>query len=240
VLRSNAKLECQGKPFDWAQGKPFVDARSLKERRDQTMTGRVRIWMWFLILVTGTPAVAVAQARADLAGVWKLNADLSTSGAQAASERAGIGERRAPLGGGIGGVGRGPAVSGGYSGSGGRADPEDLAKAREGLRLASLTPDRLTIVLKGETFVVTDGNAVSQTWTPNGKTTTSEIGALTVETKIKWDGPALVIERKFEGGVKATDRYTVSGNPRHLVVASKIEKIPGERDRTFQRIYDLQ
>jgi hypothetical protein len=205
------------------------------------------MWLRILLIVTvaGTSALSVAQDRADITGVWKLNADLTTAARQeGASDRPSYGERRAPLGGGpagMGGVGRGPATGGGYSG-GGRADPEDVAKAREGLRLAMLTSDELTIVRKGNAYVVTDANGASHTWTTDGKTTKSEVGALTVETRIKWDGPALVVERKFEGGVKATDRYTVSGNPRKLLIASKVQntKIPGDRDRTFQTVYDLQ
>jgi hypothetical protein len=208
------------------------------------MMAWVRIRILLLVITTaGTSILIAAQERVDITGAWKLNTDLTTVAA-GASDRPPFGDRRAPLGGGpagMGGVGHGPATAGGYSG-GGRADPEDAAKAREGLRLATLTSDRLTIVRKGNAYVVTDANGTSHTWTADGKTTTSEVGALTVETKIKWDGPALVVERKFEGGVKATDRYTVSGTPRRLVIASKVQntKISGERDRTFQRVYELQ
>lgn len=197
-----------------------------------------------VIAAAATLALSSAQDRADLTGVWKLNVDQTTTASQgAATDRPSYGDRRVPLGGGpagMGGVGHGPATAGGYSG--GRADPEDLAKAREGLRLAMLTPERLTIVRKGNAYVVTDANGTSNTLTADGKTTSSEAGALTVETKSKWDGPVLVVERKFEGGVKSTDRYTVSGNPRRLVIASKIQstKIPGDRERTFHRVYDLQ
>jgi hypothetical protein len=211
------------------------------------MIVRVRtslMWSAALLLAAGAWSVPHAQDRAELEGVWKLNPERTTSAGQGTIERPPFGDRRTPLGGGpagMGGVGRGPASTGASSG-GGRADPEDMAKAREGLRLAMITSERLTIVRDGKLYVVTDAQGGSQKWTADGKTSTSEIGALTVETKAKWDGSALVVERKFEGGVKATDRYTVAGNPKQLVIASKIEnkKIPGERDRTFQRVYDLQ
>ena len=185
-----------------------------------------------------------AQERPDITGAWTLNPALTTSAAQSGGgERSPFDGRRSPIGGGpagFGGVGRSPGATGGYSG--GRADAEDAAKAREGVRLAMITHDRLTIVRQGNSYVVTGGRGAPERWTPNGKAFKSESGALTIETRIKWDGPVLVVERKFEGGVRATDRYSVSGHPRQLVIASKIENktIPGERDRIFQRVYDLE
>jgi hypothetical protein len=149
-------------------------------------------------------------------------------------------------GGGMGGGGRGPGGmgGGGFGGGGGggnRPDPEEMAKTREAVRLATFRPDRLTIVRHDTGFVVTDGEGVSYTLTPDGKTTKSEVGALTVETKAKWDTSALEVERKFEGGVKVTDRYWVTDAPRQLVIASKLEngKMGGDRARAFQRVYDL-
>jgi hypothetical protein len=198
--------------------------------------------MWGMLLLLAAAALS-AQERADITGVWKLNPVLTTSAGQGGASERPFGGRRAPLGGGptgMGGVGRSPGASGGYSGGG--VDPEDAAKAREGVRLAMLTSERLTIVRDGKSYLVTDAQGAPQRWTADGKRSTSEQGALTVETRIKWDGPVLVVERKFEGGVKATDRYSVSGSPRQLLIASKIENktIPGERDRTLQRVYDLQ
>lgn len=187
---------------------------------------------------------AHAQDRPDLSGSWKLNADLTTStGQNPASTRSTFDGRRSPIGGGpggLGGVGRSPGATGAY-GSGG-ADPEDAAKAREAVRLAMLTPEQLTIVREGNGFRVTDGDAAFERWSPSGKAVKSEEGALTVETRVKWDGSELVVERKFEGGVKATDRYAVTTSPRQLVIISKIENktIRGERDRTFKRVYDSQ
>jgi hypothetical protein len=208
----------------------------------------IRMWVTrlavALFLMAGAASNPVAmQERADLTGSWKLNAERSstTSGGSVDREMSG---RRSPVGGsGMPIGGGGPGSFGGASGTGGsRPDPENLAKAREGLRLAMLTSERLTIIRDGTSFVMTDSEGVSCRWSPDGKTTKSEVGALTVETKVKWDAAVLVIERKFEGGVKATDRYSVTGNPRQLVIASKIEntKVPGDRDRTFQRVYDAE
>jgi hypothetical protein len=88
--------------------------------------------------------------------------------------------------------------------------------------------------------VITDGEGVSQKLTPDGKTAKSQVGALDVETKAKWEDAVMVVERKFEGGVKITDRYWIAGSPRQLVIASKIEntKTGSGRARDLQRVYD--
>ena len=193
------------------------------------------------ILVMGSAAALVAQERPDVSGSWKLNHDLTAlARAQEIEREPNIG-RRLPVGGsgspmGMGGGGRGPTdVS-----SGSRRTSEELSKAREGVRLASLVPERLTIAKDGKTFVVTDPAGVTQRLTPDGKATKSEIGALTIDTKAKWDGATLVVERKFEGGVKANDRYSFTAEPRRLVIVTKVEDTSavGDRPRTLHRVYD--
>jgi hypothetical protein len=193
-----------------------------------------------MLAAAGVMATAQDKARVDLTGGWRLNADLTARARALEVEREPNLGRRLPVGGsgapmGIGSAGRGPTDTGS-----GRRSAEDSAKAREAIRLASLVPERLTIVKDGTTFVVTDAAGVSQRLTPNGKTTRSEIGALTVETKTKWDGTTLVVERKFEGGVKASERYSVTAEPRRLTIATKIEnsEAVGERPRTLHRVYD--
>jgi hypothetical protein len=193
------------------------------------------------ILVIGSAVALAAQDRPDVSGSWKLNHDLTAlARAQEIEREPNIG-RRLPVGGsgsplGMGGGGRGPTdVS-----SGSRRTSEELSKAREGVRLASLAPERLTIAKDGKTFVVTDPAGVTQRLTPDGKTTKSEIGALTIDTKAKWDGTTLVVERKFEGGVKANDRYSFTAEPRRLVIVTKVEDTSavGDRPRTLHRVYD--
>ncbi len=146
--------------------------------------------------------------------------------------------------GGMGGGRRGPGgMGGGFGGGGGenRSNSEEMAKIREATRLATLIPERLTVVKAYNGFTITDNDGVSVTLTADGKSTKSEIGALKVETKVKWDEAVLVVERKFDGGVKATDRYWVTDAPRQLVVASKVEnsKMGGNRAIALQRVYDF-
>jgi len=191
------------------------------------------------------PAPAPTATATDLTGEWKLNNELTQrperpedsprrrTGGQAPGGMGGFGGRRGP--GGIGGGGFGGGGGGGRSG-----DPEAMAKTREAMRLATLIPDRLTIVRGDGGFIVTDGGGFSQKFVPDGKTNKTESGALKVETKVKWDEAVLVVERKFDGGVKVTDRYWVTETPRQLVIASRIENknMGGDHARALQRVYD--
>jgi hypothetical protein len=192
------------------------------------------------LLWWSSPAALESQKRPDLTGAWKLNPGLTAqAGQRNIEERAAIAGRRAPLGGGPvgGGSGSGRGPIDGFSG-GGRQSPEDSAKAREAMRLATIASDRLTISREDNGVLLTDAGGASQKWTLDGRTSKSQIGALTVETRARWDDEILVVERKFEGGVKVTDRYSVSGIPPRLAIASKIE---GKNidDRMLHRVYDM-
>jgi hypothetical protein len=214
-------------------------AASARKERNQIMKARLAVTALAAVVALTARSSTAAQERPDLSGSWTLNADLTARArAQEIATEPNVG-RRLPIGGsggpvGMGGGGRGPTDA-----SSGRRHPEETAKAREGVRIASLVPERLTIVREGETLVVTDASGVSTRLTP-GKSTKSEIGALTVDTKTRWDGVTLVVDRKFEGGVKATDRYSIASDPRRLVIMSKVENTEaiGERPRTLHRVYD--
>ena len=181
---------------------------------------------------------ASGQARPDFSGTWTLNEELTARArAEQVTAEPNIG-RRIPIGGSGGPLGGGRTPADVHSG-GGRRNPEEMAKAREGVRLASLVPGTLTIARDGASFVVTDAAGLSLRLTP-GKTEKSEIGALTVETKARWGAAGLAVERKFEGGVKTSEQYSLGADPRRLVIVSKIENtaVPGERARTVHRVYD--
>jgi hypothetical protein len=209
-----------------------------------------------LLVTTGAPRAAVRQSATDhpdFTGAWKINQELTQRPERpeesgSGGRHGGDGGGRTP-GGGMGGMGggrRGPGGmgGGGYGGGGGggnRSNSEEIAKVREAMRLATLIPDRLTVVKAYNGFTVTDNDGVSMTLTADGKSVKSEVGALKVETKVKWDEAVLVVERKFDGGVKATDRYWVTDAPRQLVVASKVEnsRMGANRAIALQRVYDF-
>jgi hypothetical protein len=193
-----------------------------------------------LVFVCATFAAAAttplpAQSdRPNLAGVWRLNAELTqlpapgSTAERAMGPRAPVGSSGAPLGG-----GRGPTSVGGGS----RSSPDDTARTREAIRLALLTHTTLTITAADRSIVMTDESGRSRTLTPDNKVTESKAGALTVESRARWDDRTLVVERKYEGDVKLTERYTIGGAPRRLTIAARLES-PGERARSFQRVYD--
>jgi hypothetical protein len=181
-----------------------------------------------------TPLPAQSD-RPNLAGVWKLNAELTrlpapgSAAERAMGPRAPVGSSGAPLGG-----GRGPTSVGG---GGSRSSPDDAARTREAIRLALLTHTTLTITAADRSIVMTDESGRTRTLTPDNKVAKSQAGALTIESKARWDDGTLVVERKYEGDVKLTERYTIGGTPRRLTIAAKLES-PGERARSFQRVYD--
>ena len=183
--------------------------------------------------------LAYGQSRADVGGVWKLNTQLSTQpGVASAAEREAA-VRRSPVGGSgapLGGT-RGPASLGsGYTGR----KPEEVARIREGNRLALLTYNTLTIAATDRTVSIADDSGRTRTLTTDNKTVKSEVGALAVETRAKWESSVLVVERKFEGGVKLTERYiitAVTAAPRRMTIDARLES-PGDRARTFQRVYE--
>jgi hypothetical protein len=199
--------------------------------------------------VTVWTQVDMKAPPTDFTGAWKINNELTQRperSEEGTGQRRGGGGGRQPVGGmgGMGGGRRGPGMGGGGFGGGGgggaRQNPEDMAKMRESMRLASLIPEKLTIVKAYNGFTLTDGDGISTTLTADGKSVKSEVGALKVETKVKWDGAALVVERKFDGGVKVTDRYSIVDPSHQLLIASKIEggRMSGDRAREIKRIYD--
>ena len=63
-------------------------------------------------------------------------------------------------------------------------------------RLALLTHTTLTITAADRSIVMTDESGRSRTLTPDNKVTESKAGALTVESRARWDDRTLVVERK--------------------------------------------
>lgn len=193
-------------------------------------------------LIANPPAPA-AQGRPDIAGAWTLNAELTVRPGQSGSDAGQGVARRTPIGGSGApiGPGRGPAPLGdSYGGS--REDADGIARAREAARLAMVIPDRLVITTAPDAIVITDGEGVVQKLMTSGKAMQSSAGAIKVETKAKWEGATLVVERKYDAGVKITERYTLTASPRRLTIAATLEnsKLRGDRTRTFARVYDPQ
>ena len=101
--------------------------------------------------------------------------------------------------------------------------------------------ERLTIVQNDAGFVVTDGEGVSHTLTPDGKTSRAEVGSVdrSDQGQVGRDraGRGTQVRGRRQGhGSRLGDRRAETA-----VVASKLEsnQMSGDRARTFQRVYDL-
>ena len=141
---------------------------------------------------------------------------------------------------GMGGMG---GRGGGFGGRGGgeMPDREQMERARAAMDAVMRVPPRLIIVTAETGYVLTDDEGVSTRIPAEGKKDTGAVNGAPFETTTKWQDGKLRVERKFKGGLKVTDYYAVSGEPRLLTVSSTIEggRMPGGK-RTVNRVYDLE
>jgi hypothetical protein len=190
------------------------------------------------------------KAMPDLTGAWVLNNELSDKPVQmrGPDDVGGEGGRGRPpggpgggggFGGGMGGLGRGG--SGNPGGAAGMPNPEEMERMRAVMEVAMRVPAKLIIVKSDERLVVTDDEGVSVRVPLDGKKDTGAANGVPFETRAKWERSKLRVERKFKGGLKIVEYYSVSIDPRILTVTSKLEggQMPGGA-RTVKRVYDLK
>jgi hypothetical protein len=189
-------------------------------------------------------STAQNQTTPDLTGTWVLNAGLSDRPGQGSGGQDGSGEggrRGGPGGGGMGGPGGGGmggfgARRGGGGQDGGMPDQEEMERRRASLDAVMRTPARLIIVKGDPGLIVTDEEGVSTRLALNGKDT-GAVNGVPFETTTKWENGKLRVEKKFKGGLKVLELYSVSAEPRLLTISSKIEGGRGG-SRTVNRVYD--
>ncbi len=153
----------------------------------------------------------------DLKGSWVLNA--------AESE-----DPRAQMR----GASRGGSRGGGRGGRGGGMGGTDqmLGGAMEAARVLKITQDDSTVT-------IVDADQNRRVLYPDGRTIEREVrGGRKFETKTRWKGEKLVVERKMDGGAKITETFERKEDGRlHVKV-----KVSGGRMRgslEFRRVYDL-
>ena len=177
----------------------------------------------------------------DIIGAWQNNADLTEKPAQPGGGEQRGGGRQPPggvmPGGGMTGGGRGPGLGGPPGEGRGGKDAERMERVRAAMDAAMEVPQRVTIARSEAGIVITDGDGVSRTLTPDGKTYKSALNGQRVDVKAKWDRARLVVERSFGGGVKLTHEYAVTVHPRQLIVTTKMEG-PSERRFGRRAVYD--
>jgi hypothetical protein len=136
--------------------------------------------------------------------------------------------------GGVGGRGGGPR-------GGEMPDREEMERRRAAMDAVMRMSRRLIIVNTETGYLLTDDEGVSMRIPAEGKKDIGAVNGVPFETTTKWQDGKLRVERKFKGGLKATDYYGVRGEPRVLTVTSLIE---GTRLRggsgTVNRVYNLE
>ena len=185
------------------------------------------------VVMTGAQSLSgQTDARPDITGTWTLNRDLSGPSGRSGSHDGGSDDegRHSPRGGGMGRPGGGaPGGMGGRGGgSGGRGggempDHEAMERTRAAMEAVMRKSARLIIVRTDTGYLVTDDDGVSMRIPVQGKKDTGAVNGAPFETTTKWEEEKLRVERKFKGGLKVTDYYSVAGEPRALTVTSTIE-----------------
>jgi hypothetical protein len=116
-------------------------------------------------------------------------------------------------------------------------NPEEMERMRAAMDAVQRAPTRL-IIVKGETgLIVTDDEGVSTRLALDGSRETGAINGVPFETMTKWEEGKLRVEKKFKGGLKLIELYSVSSDPRMLTVSLKTEGGRGG-GRTMKRVYD--
>jgi hypothetical protein len=180
-----------------------------------------------------------AKTKPDLTGTWVLNHDLSDRPGQGATPGSGSGDSGGRRPGGMGGRSGMGGPGGGFGGRGGGGsmpNREDMERTRSAMDAVMRAPARLIIVSAHPGLVITDEEGVSTRLALNGDKETGAVNGVPFESTTKWDGGTLRVERKFKGGLKVEDAYSISSDPRLLTVTSKIEG--GRGERTIRRVYD--
>ena len=116
---------------------------------------------------------------------------------------------------------------------------DEMERWRAAMDAAMRAPARL-IIVKGEPgLIVTDDQGVSTRLALNGGKETGAINGVAFESTTKWEDGKLRVEKKFKGGLKVVELYSISADPRLLTVSLKIDG-GGSRGggRPMNRVYE--
>lgn len=177
------------------------------------------------------PAMTRAQAvnpPPSLAGVWQLNAALSTPPAASTSD-----ENRDSR------AGRGPRAGGRLGGRrGGRVDEAQMARARQAARELMQPAARLTIVQRDATFTLTDDEGRVRTFTTDGSAQTHQGEAATVQSRAEWKDGSLQITWSSDRGPKVVRTYRVLPETSQLVIETRVDAARGRERPPVRHVYD--
>jgi hypothetical protein len=182
--------------------------------------------------------------RPNLAGTWRLNAELSSApGSGPVPGDSGPPDGgRAP--GGMGGVrGRGGMPGGGGfggrpdgGGDGRRPSSEEMERRRALREELTQLPPRFTLAQKDDTITFIEPDGVVRSYVANGKSEKHQLVNGIVETRTRWKGEGFEMELTVD---RLTLRRTFalrSGEVRQLEVTAAFDG--GRRDAKPRYVYD--
>lgn len=199
-----------------------------------------------LALALSVACVAVAAhaqprppAAVDLSGKWTLDTYLSDSPESIAAALRidlGIGSGDQLFAGdlengrsGRGGAGRRGQPPGQRGGArGGDLNPEEQNRLNDLTAPLRYPPAVLTIVQSTDRLTLTDDSGQARTLTTSGAREKQPLGAITVDTTTRWEGPQLVSEEDLGKGRKITFTYSIVPTTRQLLVRARVERGPGQ------------
>jgi hypothetical protein len=177
---------------------------------------------------------ASAQQAPELAGRWSLNRALSTSPREIgfdADWMKSSGSDASPSSSG----GRGRRGSSGSSASAFSARPEsaeDAARVRQLTAEARNPTPYLTIGQAPGVITFTDDQGRARTFHPDGDEEVLRLGDVPLVAATRWEADHLVILYSVEQGRQLRYTYTISANPRQLIVNIKfVERGVGDEER---------
>lgn len=194
-----------------------------------------------LVLAQDSTAGSQAGAVPGIAGIWKLNTDLSDTGerlAEGGRPPGGAPGGGMPPGGGGGRGGMGGGKRGGMGGLGGsQPDRAESQRLRRIVQEALEPPKSLTIVPDGPRISLTAGDGRAFTYVADGSKQGQLTGDGELEHRTKWNAAQLVIETKIQDGPKVTRTYAPSGDTQ-LIVIVRLEGGASPRPVVVHHIYD--
>ena len=219
------------------------------------MATSILVTVALAVAVSPMPTRAVHQADvsagAGLVGTWQLDPESSTlppRDGMPDEGQGGMGGRpygSGPGGGGSGGR-RGPGMGGGAPGGPGmpggersRPSEEEIQRMRDLMREALQVPTRFTIARDGDAVAFIDADGHVRKYVPNGKAEKHQLTAGTIQTKTRWDGPALLIETEVRDGMKLRRTYALEPGTGRLIVTTSLEGRGSPDDRPpLRAVYD--
>jgi hypothetical protein len=205
------------------------------------MTRSRLIPAWLLLVAAiAHPTSLSAQDPTELNGMWTLNRQLSQLPCDlgfSADFLGALGPDAGPVGGGRG------ARRGDGGNRGGLGAPRIVRETQEdSQRVSALTDevrnpfDHLTMAVTPAQVTITPDRAPARTLRTDGRDVTVPLGRVTSVANATWDAGRLVVVYKAETGRQLRYVYSLSANPRQLIVDVEfVERGGGDKVR---RVYD--